>query len=110
MNPLLICYLLAVHWVADFVLQTDEMALKKSTSNRWLTDHVAVYTCALAFLTLSPWFALINGFLHWGTDYVTSRWTTRLWKAERRHDFFVAIGVDQLVHTTTLVLTAYWFL
>lgn len=110
MNPLLLCYLLAVHWAADFVLQTNEMALGKSTSNRWLSFHVAVYTIALAFLTLSPWFALVNGALHWVTDYVTSRWTARLWKAERRHDFFVAIGVDQLIHTVTLVLTAAWLL
>lgn len=120
MNTLLLCYLLAVHWWADFAQQTDEMATGKATSNRWLTIHVAIYTAWLmvgvlgvSFLT-TPLrglvFVLLNGALHWGTDYVTSRWTSRLWKEGRRHDFFVAIGADQLVHTVTLILTASWLL
>lgn len=104
--------LLFVHWLADFVCQSDEMALGKSWHNGWLTVHVAVYTFVMAgwaFLSLPV--AVAMGFLgitfvtHWVTDYYTSRLTTRLWKANQRHWFFVAIGADQLAHYAMLMLT-----
>lgn len=130
MNPYLVIYLLVAHYVSDFMLQTDEMALQKSTSNAWLSRHVAVYTVALLAAVLLYngaviwWsgpsaafhledalvFAALNGAIHWITDWCTSRWSARLWKAGRRHDFFCAIGADQLAHGATLVLTANWLL
>ena len=108
-------YLLAVHWLADFVFQNDQMAQNKSTSNKWLSIHVGMYT-AVALLFSVPVFALggralvigvvalwlLNAPLHWLTDYVTSRWSAKLYKAERRHDFFVVIGLDQLIHHITI--------
>ena len=106
MSLSLVIYLLALHFAADFVAQSDQMALNKSSSNYWLTVHVGIYAFILGLWTLSPLYGLVNGALHWMTDYFTSRWTARLWKAERRHDFFVAIGFDQLVHTVTLLVTA----
>jgi len=108
-------YLLAVHWVADFVFQNDQMAQNKSTSNKWLSIHVGMYTAVAMLFSVSV-FALggrimvvkvvtmwlLNAPLHWVTDYLTSRWSSRLYKAERRHDFFVVIGFDQLIHHVTL--------
>ncbi len=104
--------LLGAHWFGDFFLQTDEMALNKSASNGWLTAHVAVYTGVLFVVTVSvsPWYALVNGGLHWGVDYGTSRWTSHLYKAGRRHDFFVVVGLDQMIHTWCLGVTAWWLL
>ena len=92
-----------VHTLADFFLQTDNMAVNKSSSNKWLLFHVSVYGgCLLPF---GGWYALLNAFLHFWTDYCTSRMTTRLWKARERHWFFVVIGVDQALHVTSLFLT-----
>ena len=92
-----------VHWLADFVLQTDKMAKTKSTSNAWLGYHISVYT---AVLMIFGWkYALVNGALHFCTDWVTSRITSRLWKEQRVHDFFVVIGIDQAIHFTCLLLT-----
>lgn len=102
--------LLSIHFVADFVLQSGSMATKKSTSNLWLSYHAAVYTLMFAILTLHPTFALVNGVLHWATDWITSRINARLWTAGRVHEFFVGVGADQLVHFATLSLTAYWIL
>ena len=97
-----------VHWFADFVFQTDDMAQKKSKSNLWLTAHVAVYTLPFFFFGLK--FALINGLAHWCVDWVTSRINSRLWQEKRVHAFFVGVGIDQAIHMTTLMLTYKWLL
>lgn len=104
MDTLTLIAILAVHFVADFVLQSDVMAQRKSTSNKWLTIHIAMYSAP--FVLFGPLYALVNGVAHWLTDYVSSRATTRLWKAGERHWFFVVIGADQFVHVACLVVTA----
>lgn len=100
------------HWLADFVLQTDNMAKGKSSSNLWLGKHIAAYTAAL--LVVLAWghsiggallYCLANGAAHFATDYVTSRITKKLWAEKQVHNFFVVIGLDQAVHMTTLVAT-----
>mgnify|MGYP001590776618 CR=1 FL=1 len=104
-----------VHTIADFPLQSDTMAKNKSSSNAWLFIHVAIYaSCFWPFIfALGVWrtwgFITITFIAHFATDYVTSRMTTKYWKAERRHAFFVTIGVDQALHLSALVLT-YWAL
>lgn len=114
-----VLFILLVHWFADFVMQTEHMSKRKSSSNYYLTMHVTVY----AFVTITIW-AIVIPFTpihvsslgiwlsfaaifttHWITDYFTSRWTTRLYKEERYHDFFVVIGFDQVLHYTQLLLT-----
>lgn len=92
-----------IHFVADFIFQTDKMALNKSTSNKWLLSHVSVYTIPLLWFGWK--FALINGAAHFATDFCTSRWTSALWKKQKRHEFFIVIGLDQAIHMTTLILT-----
>lgn len=106
MNPWIIVALVWVHTVADFALQSDKMAINKSSSNKWLALHVAIYaTCLVPF----GWrFALVNFLAHFCTDWVTSRITSKLWKAGKRHWFFVVIGIDQALHVTALVLTYWW--
>lgn len=112
--------LLAAHFVGDFLLQSDQMAINKSKSDKWLLLHVLVYSAC--FL---PWgwrFALVTAVLHFWTDFWTSRLTSKLWfmtplgpstrptlwrvkTPNTRHWFFVAIGADQLLHYVTLALT-----
>lgn len=92
-----------LHFFADFIMQTDSMALNKSRSNRWLAYHVAVYS--LVFIGFGWKYALINGAAHFITDFLSSRATTYLWNKKQRHWFFVVIGLDQAIHFTTLMLT-----
>lgn len=111
----MIYHLIWLHFLADFVAQTDQMAKNKSTSNGWLAGHIAAYTAVMGFgLAIVQFkqlgygvlsFCLINGAAHFCTDYVTSRITRRLWSEGQVHNFFVVIGFDQAVHLTTLVAT-----
>ena len=112
--------LLAVHWVADFVLQTHWQAQNKSKNNEALVRHVGVYTGMLALavpfifwpvVTFGPFlFVVFNGVLHLGTDYVTSRLSSRLYAKQDWHNFFVVIGFDQLIHQATLAWLMWAFL
>lgn len=114
MNLYEVLGLVWLHYLADFPSQNDKMALRKSTSNRWLGLHVLVYmSCFIPFgffigFWHSVWFYLINYALHFSTDYVTSRITSRLWREEKRHMFFVVIGLDQALHMTALFVTYSW--
>lgn len=38
-------------------------------------------------------------------DYFTSRLNSKLWAQGRTHDFFVAVGFDQVLHYIQLILT-----
>lgn len=117
--------LLVVHFVADFMLQTHWQAQNKSKNNEALGRHVASYTAVLLVATpfIFPgmrtvgepepyvgWFLFValNGALHFATDYFTSRWTSKLYAKGDWHNFFVVVGLDQLIHQFTLALTALW--
>ena len=98
-----------LHFFADFILQSDKMAKGKSTSNKWLGWHILVYSSV--FIIISPLYALVNGILHFMTDYVSSRVSSRLYKKNEIHWFFAVIGLDQVLHLTALILTyEYMFL
>jgi len=103
-----IILLIWVHFVADFVLQTDKMAINKSSSNKWLLYHVVVYT--IQFFWFGYIFAIVNGIAHFIVDYITSRATSYLWSKDKRHWFFVVIGLDQALHFTILVSTYSYFI
>ena len=104
--------ILFTHWIADFVCQTDEMAVNKSTSNFWLSLHVFVYT---AWLIPLAWYIFDgdvertlmwvggNMSLHYTVDFFTSRINAWFWRNNRRHDFFVMVGLDQLIHYSCLI-------
>lgn len=125
--------LLAGHFIGDFIMQTDEMAKGKSTSNWVLLNHVLMYGIGIGvsgwmlfmftdifvripghlprlqpFLWLT--WLIVNMVLHFVTDYFTSRWTSKLYQADRRHDFFTVIGFDQFLHASALLLTTAWVL
>ncbi len=97
-----------MHFIADFILQTDTMATMKSKSSKWLSIHVIVYS--IPFLYFGWLFALINGVSHFVTDFITARATSYLWQKEKRHWFFVVIGFDQAIHMTTLILTYHYLI
>ncbi len=73
--------LLAVHFVADFLVQSalpGNVAIRKSSSWSALLLHTSTYS--LLFLIGWGWkFALVTFVCHTVTDAITSRLTTRWW-------------------------------
>ncbi len=92
--------LIWVHFVADFIAQSDQMAVNKSTSFKWLSIHCVVYS--LFFLYWGINIAVLVGATHLMVDFVTSKITKRLWAAGKTHWFFTVIGFDQAIHISIL--------
>lgn len=99
----IVLLLIWLHFVSDFILQSDKMAKIKSKSNKWLLLHVVAYS--IPFLIFGWFFALINCLAHFVIDYITSRITSKLYADGKVHWFFVVIGFDQALHLTTLIVT-----
>lgn len=124
--------ILAIHWLADFVLQTDDMAKGKSKDNVWLIMHTITYSvvwlvlgiiavmvgitmailgyplcqeCVCHYLYPLLGFCGITFVCHTVTDYFTSRLNSRLWSEGKTHNLFVSVGFDQLLHYIQLLLT-----
>lgn len=106
--------ILFIHFIADFVCQTHWQASNKSKSLYALSSHVLTYTLVLWLGTsiLFPGitaavtvFAIINGVLHFITDAITSRISSKFFAENDWHNFFVVIGFDQFIHHTTLLYT-----
>jgi hypothetical protein len=105
-------YLLLVHWIADFVLQTNEQATTKSSSIEALCKHTvtysAVWVMALALIGggwMSVVFGLITFITHTTQDYFTSRWVKHYFDKRNYHNGFVVIGLDQILHYIQIVVT-----
>jgi hypothetical protein len=129
LKTVIICLvILFIHWIADFVFQTDEMAKGKSKNWDDLLDHTSLYTLVWAIalmiygctyiainynnlydpFTSWAYFALPITFVcHTATDYYTSRINAKLYAEGKIHEFFVSVGFDQLLHFIQLFLTFY---
>lgn len=127
-------YIIMVHYVADFVLQNEEMATRKSKDFGMLIMHTMVYSFSwilgAAFLfsvdcdysifgkcvdTVKAFkFVGITFVMHTLTDYLTSRWTSKLFANKTYYTgipnfgAFSAIGLDQVLHYAQLFLTFYY--
>lgn len=95
--------LIWVHFFADFVLQNDWMATRKSESVCTLLIHCLVYSIPLVLFGFK--FAVINGLLHFLVDFFTCRITKYYSMVNDRRKFFLTIGFDQALHLSFLVLT-----
>lgn len=131
MNLLEIFSIIFIHWVADFVLQTDWEAKNKSKSWDALLSHTLTYSniwlmASFFFIVITNtlnisstgtvpakevlkcfYFAGITFMLHTITDYFTSRLNSKLWAKGDVHNFFVSVGFDQVLHYIQLFLTYY---
>ena len=118
--------IIIIHFIADFVLQTNKQAKGKSSNWSDLLEHTFTYTTVWwvigvviimltkeskqGIITISPLigFTLITFTCHTITDYFTSRLNKKLWESNQVHNFFVGIGFDQVLHYIQLFLTYYY--
>ena len=122
-----IIWLLFFHWVADFLTQTRTIGKNKSKSISALGTHVITYMFMLFALStiifqnaeIAGYFVLLNGGLHFITDFFTSRIGKYFYKnsitskdCEDRwmYLFWANIGIDQFIHTATLIYTLKYFI
>jgi len=105
MNINIIIALLVLHFLGDFPLQNDWMANNKSNSILPLVFHCLVY--AALFLPFGICFFAITFLIHFVLDFITSRVNKKLYSLDK-HLFFVNLGLDQMIHQATLMLTYYF--
>ncbi len=121
MSITIVLGIIIIHYLADFVLQSDKMAVNKSKSNFYLGQHVFIYTIMwlavlfpfeefkyypyITFPQMTLLFCLITFVCHFITDYITSRISSYFYKREERHNFFLIIGIDQVFHYIQLFIT-----
>ncbi len=102
----IVLLLVWTHFFGDFVLQSNDMAVKKSKSIKWLLFHTSVYSILLLLFGLL--FALVNFAAHFAVDFVTSRAGSHFRSQDNPKGFFMVLGMDQAVHLTTLVVTYHY--
>ena len=123
--------IIVIHFIADFIFQTEEWAINKSKSNLALFHHVRVYSTFWVFASClmlgyvrpgetTQWY-VINSFLfasitfvaHFITDYITSRIVSKRFANNHygspipNFGAFTIIGFDQVLHYGQLFLTLY---
>jgi len=100
-------WILASHFLADFVCQPRWIGEQKSKSNRILFYHIALYTSLMVLLLvplgIDPRYALLNGVIHASIDFVSSRLTTYFYTKQRFQAFWNVIAADQFLHLAFLV-------
>lgn len=128
-STILVAQLLLVHFISDFLLQSDWMAQNKSKNTDILFIYCTVYGLPfLVFLNLH--FVAFLILVHYIVDFITSRITAPMFKkwydyqvikikgkltaeqesdAPSLHYFFVVIGFDQWLHFVTLLIGVYLY-
>ena len=120
---------LILHFIADFILQSNEMAIKKSQEPLVLLKHCGIHLGVFFFgfvllhgLIGAFLIALANAALHavidWNVWRAYKRWVQKKYPGmttqeqvmkddSARHWFFVTIGFDQLLHGLSIILAIF---
>lgn len=111
-------FMMLIHFLADFGLQTHEQAMGKSKNWIPLLQHTAVYSFVFLIATYvwySNWmmcflFAVTTFVFHTVTDYFTSRISSKFFNPNEQgnvdfHNGFVVVGFDQMLHYLQLWFT-----
>jgi hypothetical protein len=97
-----------LHFIGDFVFQTRYIADNKSDRPSILILH-ALILYPIPLLLINPYWALVNGLLHWPIDHLSSKYTEYFHEEENYYGFFTVIGADQAIHLTLLIYTYFLF-
>lgn len=113
-------FLVLTHFIADFILQSRKMGQKKSSHIGWLAAHIAIiFVAFLPFgLEFSAWNALTHAIIDatlWNV-YKLSVYLRNPYVIKESYDywndhwFYTTIGLDQMLHISTLIVLWEMFL
>lgn len=97
-------YLLLGHLLGDFTFQTDRIAYKKVTSNKWNILHSVIVTSCMMILSFRFGFRILmlvaaSGVLHFLIDYCKYKFT-----AKNNFQSLVCFLIDQAAHIYIIYL------
>lgn len=126
-NATMICWILILHFIGDWVLQTREMARNKCLIGIDMAKHIFIYWAVLTwgmmlafypeflskqyteYCTMAFAWPFINAFIHFSIDAITSNITKDHWHdGKPNKTFWNTIGLDQLSHGIILFSTYKW--
>lgn len=93
---MLFFYLVCAHFLFDFILQSETVAINKNRNSRtelqkevpwtmWMFAHACVHGGAVAWITNNVWLGFAEVFFHFVIDF---------YKCEKKYD----ISMDQMLH------------
>ena len=112
-NERIFILMLIIHFLADFCLQTNEQAVMKGISNKFLFYHVGAYSLMWLIASYAIFlniyaaviFSIVTFICHFITDYFTSRIGKPFWEKKDFHNGFVVVGFDQILHYLQMFYT-----
>lgn len=103
------------HFVADFVLQTDQMVLEKGIYGaRWGLYHSGIQAVgtffALAWIhpMLGVFAGVFDFLVHYHVDWAKININRKYNYTPKDRQFWLWLGLDQLAHQVTYVLIVGW--
>ena len=114
--------LLTGHWLGDYILQTHEMATKKTTSNWWCVYHSLIYTlCVISvlgffwnFIYTNPLFWIIVFLTHYPIDRYSIGY--KIMELKGSSDFInpfapiIYIWIDNGLHLILMTIFMGWLI
>lgn len=122
MGITLIClvFMLFTHWIADFVIQGDEI-VEGTAGVPYIIEHCVKYAIAfpagawlvwLALMNTSfeswAWFSAINAGTHALIDIFAIPVATSYFKRKNAKYGSISLALDQFLHTTVIVTSFVW--
>ena len=120
LHTMVLCfYIILIHYIADFMFQTEKMATNKKNSIVPLLKHTILYSMIMGFgfIFIFPTilqvilFTVLTFCGHTIVDYYTSKITGKLFENKTYYTglpnfgAFSIIGLDQVIHYLILFLT-----
>lgn len=103
------------HFVADFMLQTDQMVMEKGTYGaRFGIYHSAIqaFGTFLALAWIHPFLGVITAvfdfLVHYHVDWAKMNINRKYGYTPADHKFWFWLGLDQLAHQLTYVIIVGW--
>ena len=112
----LLIYILTLHFIGDYILQSRWMGENKSKNYKALLVHGFVYMIILSlgmgllFGFAGLLYGVFNGVIHTMIDAISSRLNSAAWKSGKIGRFWKIIGEDQYLHQVILIITLGIFL